>query len=169
LANIHWQQGESEECLKIGWRAARMRPRTPDLQLVAAEAYVLGTLPSVGMQLSERVLAQDPSNPSARFWAVIGAAWSGNLDKVFEHGAEYTRRFGEYFEVYLWMAIAALQRGQDSKALAFAHRALELEGEGGDPRAALFLSVVEQRTLGHSSTLPALRTLRDELAARLAL
>jgi hypothetical protein len=139
-----------------------------DLDVVTAEAYVLGGLPQVGLEWSERILAEDPSNPSARFWAVIGAAWSGANATVLEQGAEYTRRFGEFFEVYEWMAVAAVETGQREKAVALVNRAMEVEGPESDPRVMMFQAAIEWIAHGHAASLPAWRRLRDAMDARLA-
>jgi len=167
--NHYWQQDRYADCLELGQKALRTRPLTLDLRLVAEEAYVLGALPDIGVKLGEEILREDPSNPSARFWVVIGAAWSGQSEKVLEEGAEYIRRFPEYFEVYDWMAGAALRLRQPEKALALARRAAQIEGGAGDSRALLFQAGVEEIALGPTAARASWERLRDLLRQRLIL
>src|SRR5262249_5105028 len=82
LANVYWQEGKNIPDLEIAVRALKIKPRTLDVLLVAAEAYTLGGLPKYGLDLSERVLDADPSNPTARYFATVASAWSGQSEKA---------------------------------------------------------------------------------------
>jgi TolB-like protein len=167
MLSIHWQLRQSVECLEIGQRAARMRPHTLQRRIVAAEAYVLGGLPDVGLRLSESVLGEDPSNPAARFWAVVGAAWSNENNVALEQGAEYIRRFGEDGEIYIWMSVAAARLRQADRAIAFSRRAAALEGERGDPRSMLFVALTAEEFQGPAAARAAWQVYRDVLVERL--
>ena len=114
---------------------------------LAAQAYVLAELPDIGLRLAESVLLDDPSNPAARFWAIIGAAWAMDFAKLDRHAREYVRRFGEDTEVYVWLAMSNLLRGRSEQARALTERAFQLDDVGvGKYRGAHFRALVEQRS-----------------------
>ena len=152
-------QGRYREALAVGMRAMRMHPRTLAHELVAAHIYAL-ILPEVGLRICKEILAEDPSDPAARYWAVIAAAFSGQADEVLSQGAEYIRRFGEDLEAYIWMSLAALKKGDPQKALALARRGYEIEGDDADLRALENLADVEEVVLGGGAARDRWRSLR---------
>jgi tetratricopeptide (TPR) repeat protein len=154
--------------LAIGQRALTVRPRTLELQTVAAQAYTLGGLCDCGLDLCRRVLSADPSNSEARYFAVLAAAWGQRSEDALEEGAEFVRRFGEEPEVYLWMAVAATRLGQRSKALELVKRAYDVAGDRGDPRTLLIGAAVEQSLLGARAARPTWEHFRELLLSRLA-
>jgi tetratricopeptide (TPR) repeat protein len=168
LTNLEWMQERGLACLAIGQRALTVRPRTLELQTVAAQAYTLGGLCDCGLDLCRRVLSADPSNSEARYFAVLAAAWGQRSEDALEEGAEFVRRFGEEPEVYLWMAVAATRLGQRSKALELVKRAYDVAGDRGDPRTLLIGAAVEQSLLGARAARPTWEHFRELLLSRLA-
>jgi TolB-like protein len=159
-AEILIEDGRFRDALAVALRAMHTRPRTTSHELVAGRIYT-AVLPKVGLRICKDILVEDPSDPAARYFAVLAAAFSGQLDDVQTQGAEYIRRFGEDAEVYLWMSLAALRGGENNKALMLARRAHEIEGDGGDLRALDNLAGVEQVVLGPAQAAARWRKLHD--------
>jgi tetratricopeptide (TPR) repeat protein len=159
-AEVLNSKGRYRESLAIGMRSMRHRPRTLAHELVAGRIYAV-ILPEVGLRICKDILLEDPSDPAARFWAVIAAAFSGQIDEVQTQGGEFIRRFGEDMEIYMWMSLAALQGGDRQKALALARRCYEVEGDDADLRALLNLAEVEELALGPDAAREHYRKLLD--------
>jgi len=167
LTNLEWVQERYRTCLEIGLRALTARPRSLELETVAAEAYTLGGLEDVGLQLCQRVLRIDPSNPSARYYAVLAATWGLHNEEALNQGAEYARRFGEEPELYSWMAIAATRLRDTTRALTLARRARQITGDAGDPRVFMLGGAVEQSLLGRQAARGTWDQMRRILEVRL--
>jgi TolB-like protein/tetratricopeptide (TPR) repeat protein/predicted Ser/Thr protein kinase len=129
LIRVYWENGQTEEVLKIAHNAAQRGPDDVESLLVQGWGYTLGTLPEKAVTPLERAIELDPANQAAAWYHVIALEWSERLDEAVEAGKAYIRKFGEDPEIYTWMANASACRGRWEEARLYFERAIDLFGD----------------------------------------
>jgi tetratricopeptide (TPR) repeat protein len=129
MIKVYWENGQSEEGLKLAKQAAKSGRETVDDLLVRADAYFLGGIPDKAVPLYRRVLDIDPANDGALWSLVLVLAWSGQFRETLQAGDDYFRRFGEDPEVHTWVAFAHHGLGEMEEARKHYETAIQQLGE----------------------------------------
>ena len=111
MIHFAWLSGRLPAALEQGRAVAVQVVPVPGVQLVRAQAYLYGGLPSKAVPLLEQVIAVDPNNAVAHWSLVAAAARCGRFGDTLLFGDEYLRLFRSDPDVHFWMAAAAQQLG----------------------------------------------------------
>ena len=116
LIHVFWEKGQSEECLKQGKIVADSRATGIEALLARADAYFFGGLFDRALPILQQVMEQDPGNPGAPWLMTVAASWSGRHQEAVKVGERYLKRFGDDYEIHLWIAFSYQRLGDLEKA-----------------------------------------------------
>ena len=164
--HVFYMQGRNRELLEY----ARDAGDNVELELLAAraEAYVEGGLGSVAVPIFRQVLELDPANYGALWLLVLSLAWSGQFNEALRAGDEFFVRFGEEYEIHIWMGTSRESLGDVDAARAHYERAYDLcppDNYRGALFLATFLSSTEEEERAQAIMRPHAERARRSLEA----
>lgn len=140
LAQVFWERGQSEQCLK---EVQPLSGRDDIRALFAlAEAYGLTGLADKAVPLFKEIIRLDPANIGAHWYLVIAHAWAGQFEEALDAGERYFNKFGEDPEVHFWMGAAYQALDELDVAAVHMERARVLFGDNVNDYLYVFLGRV---------------------------
>ena len=127
---VHWDRGQSEECLIQGREVARSgRADDLDTLLARGQAYYMAGLLDRSSTLLRRVLSMEPANTEALWFLVHVYLHSGELEQDVEAGDAFLRDFGDDSDIHLHVAASHHVLGHHERAREHYEKAIAMRGE----------------------------------------
>ncbi|GEM_PF-6368184 len=111
-----WLRGKSDEILSLGESLATLESDAIEVELGQAEAYFLGGLEKRAIPLLSSIIRRDKANAAAYWIMTMAATFSGQYELAIRTGRTFLDRFGEDYEVRLWVGVAHFERGDLERA-----------------------------------------------------
>ena len=142
LALVGYFKGQNEPSLVQGELAARYgRADDAETLLTRGVAYSWGGFNERALPLFRRALVIDPGNADALYYTVV-CSWHDDQRLAIETGNAFFRRFGDDFEVHMYVAFAHQLLGEFDSAREHYQKAL---GQEWVPEAFFYAGLLYDR------------------------